>query len=203
MDDSKNSKKLTPQRRALAGEVAKSLLCRLEDRALSFIDEFLTNDLKEWRQLVAKTLVKGTEWGIARVTEMKDTIVEVCKANSKFMKQLSKFGVKSTLRLGVEMGTKIVAKRMVVTAGKTGVKAAFKTVANPVGILSDVGQAYFEATGREELGKNIGKVGNVTSGAMMGFAVGGPVGAAVGASVGGLLWVTGEVAGKLFDRAIS
>lgn len=53
--------------------------------------------MKDWRQLVAKTAVNGTEWGIA---DVKDTIVEVCKANESFMRQLAKFGKKSSVALG-------------------------------------------------------------------------------------------------------
>ena len=84
----------------------------------------------------------------------------------------------------------------------TKVATALVKVANPVGIVADVAQAGLELTGNKEVGKAVGKYGNIASGAMMGAAVGGPVGAAVGALGGFAIWGIGEVVGGLVGRMI-
>lgn len=116
--------------RALAGEVARGLLCPLVEGALTLIHEFLINNLQEWHQLVARTLEEGTEWGIARVKNLMDAIVKVCRENEVFMRQLVKFGVKPASRVLFEVGSKAAVKTIVTkVAAKKAAKAAAKEAA--------------------------------------------------------------------------
>ena len=71
---------------------------------------------------------------------------------------------------------------------------------NPVGIVADVAQAGFELAGYEKVGKQVGKGGNVISGAVIGAAVAGPPGAVLGAAGGFIIWGIGEVVGGVVDH---
>lgn len=203
----------------IIGGILKSLLSKLGEflgyqirqniirESWKILNDYVDDTYGGWRKMVRTGIERGIDAAIKALTAVKEEIVKVCTKNQVLMKHLSKIAVKSAARWAAEFGTKsavrVAAKKGTKMVAAQGVKGLAKAAIHPVGIAADIAQAGLEATGHENAGKTVGVGGNITAGALMGFAVGGPAGAAIGSLGGFLIWGVGEVTGGLIDRALS
>lgn len=160
------------------------------------LNDYLNRNYGGWKKIVRDGVEKGLNFAIGALKVAKEKVVQVCREDKELLQQLTKFAVKITARDVIAKTAFKTGLRGVVTVGA---KSAIKTVANPVGIVSDLAQGGLEYAGYKEEGKTVGKCGNIVSGAMIGGVVGGPPGAAVGALVGFGVWGAGEVVGGVVD----
>ena len=163
-----------------------------EAERLLFI--FLDENVPEWKQLVKETAERGSDWGLIRLKDMRDGIINICRKHKDILRAAFKLGAKSSGRVSFQL----LAKNAI----RIGVKQTLKGAAMPVGAVADIAQAGLEYAGYEEVGEKIGVAGNVASGAMVGFALGGPVGAGVGVAGGALFWLGGQTVGYMFGKMI-
>ena len=113
------------------------------------------------------------------------------KVTTKAMTEVVRSAGRSALR--------VTSRELVRRSADVGLKAALTSAANPVGIGADIAQLGLELCGFKTCGKVVGAVGNMASGAMVGFVLGGPIGAGIGAAAGFGLWYLGEAVGAAVD----
>jgi len=92
------------------------------------------------------------------------------------------------LHLIMTQGTRLIDKitmRIASKFFKPAIKGAIDGAkyGNYVGIAADTAEFLLEEMGYKSEAKVVGRVGNMASGAMIGFSMGGPLGAAIGAGV--------------------
>lgn len=149
------------------------------------IDEFLSEKVPEWLQLIEDTIKNTISWGLQRLHELKQVIIKTCRENEPALRSMIELGVKSGIKHGIQKAVlKSVAKTTVTT---------IKSAATSIGVVADFAQAGLEIAGYREAGRYVGASGNVVSGVAVGFAVGGPVGAGIGAAAGYGVWFAGEL----------
>ena len=196
---------LRPLLRRLARLLGYQILTQTIPEAWKTLNEYVNETYGGWKNLVKKGIERGIEAGLNALNAAKKVIVEKCKKNEKLMKHLTKIAIKASTRVAMEIGakgvTRFAAKKITKQVATQGVKGMAKAAIHPVGIGADVAQAGLEYMGYEDAGKTVGAGGNVLSGALIGATVGGPPGAAVGALGGFVIWLGGEVAGGLVERA--
>lgn len=185
----------------LLKEVAEWLNSHVSDAALQRLYEFIKEN-EEFKKVCKVALDYGIKKALSFLQRVKNHLVETCQENKELMKALTKTATKGTFRyFAFDLGAKAVVKYGVKKVGSQSIKRAL-SIANPAGVIFDLGQAGVEYAGYEKQGKAIGKWGNVGTGAVTGFVVGGPLGAAVGALTGFGTWVVGEAFGRAIDETI-
>ena len=172
----------------------------------SVLQRVLQETFPEWRNIASGAIRNGVAWGLQRLEEVRDTIIEVCQENKELTLVLAKLGGKTAAGAAAKFGAKQLIKVGTRTAaksmGKTALKCVVKVAWNPYAVASDLAQGALEIGGQRELGKGVGVVGNIGSGAVLGAMVGGPPGAAIGILFGGVQWLTGEFAGNYAEKWI-
>ena len=113
----------------------------------------------------------------------------------KLKEPVGKLIAKSTIRAAGKLSAKFGFKEVTKFTAGTVTRGALTATLNPAGIVADVAQLGFEATGNKRAGRMVGLSGNVIAGVTAGGIVGGPAGAAVGGVASAALWGFGEMIG--------
>ena len=132
-------------------------------------------------------------------------ILQASRENKKFLKSTLKLGSKSFLKQVAKPTGSTFAKTTIkkIIISKITAKSAYKLVTGlfEFTAIADIAQFALECAGYQEVGKDVGYVGNVVAGAVGAVALGGGLtGAGIGIVVGTGLWFVGEVAGGFFDK---
>ena len=114
---------------------------------------------------------------------------------------MCKLITKAVIREGViKLVSKIAMKAAAISSEVTF------TYSNPAGFVADCAQFGLETIGYQEIGKALGKWGNIGSALVTGVVYTGsawPVGASIGALVGLGTWIIGEGVGEGVVQALS
>ena len=169
-------------------EVAKVLLLQLRECFFG------------WKEMVQQAVNLGIAVGQQLLQNAKSAIIDFCRGNKKLLEAIARLGTKTVVRAAATIAAKEVMKVTIYAVFKTAAKTVAKVSLNPVGIVADLTQEGLEMAGYKKEGKIVGKVGNIGSGALVGFMAGGPFGAAIGALTGAVIWSAGEVAGYFVEE---
>ena len=143
-----------------------------------------------FKEVVKRTIKSGIEVGLRFLMEVIGQLIKEIKENKEILALTAKFSAKCVAR-------NVILKRAV-ACGIHGM-CSF----NVVPALTDAAQTGLEQTGYETVGKGIGLVGNLSTGACAGLMVGGIPGMSIGILGGLATWILGESVSKGLDNAIS
>ena len=166
--------------------------------ALNFLYKFLDERSPEFAEVYSRAVEKGVKPALKYLRTVLNKIVKLCKRHKILISHLGKLAVKGVVSTSTKVAMKFGAGKAASQTVKTVLK--FTTV---TGMVADVAQAGLEATGHKQIGQNVGKWGNIGTGAMAGAAVAGPVGAPIGALAGFGTWLIGEAAGQAVEHMLS
>lgn len=159
--------------------------------------------LEVWPRIVNKAK-RYVRQALDLLNESKDQVVSVCHRNRELIQTLTKLGIKSVAKVAA---SEVLVKQGANLAVRNASKALLKGAALPplavVQVVPDVAQVGLELCGWKEAGKQVGKYGNVASGAIVGGAIAGPLGIGVGALAGFVIWGAGEVVGNMVERQLT
>ena len=135
--------------------------------------------------------------------------VQVSRPNKVLVSHLNKLATKVIIRQGwlsLTLGTEVVMRCM---TEEIGASESVKTILNFsifARLAPDLAQCGLEVAGYKEVGKKVGRWGNIVIGVLAGIVATGsawPVGATVGALVGFGTWCIGEGVGQAVEEALS